>query len=191
MTSRMAFVIDLKRCIGCDTCAVACKMENTVPLGQFRLRVFDSSQNATVEKPRGRYPDLNLYWVPTMCQHCSDAPCVEVCPTRALWQRDSDGIIELDKDRCIGCQRCEEVCPYDALAFDEDSGTADKCSACDHRRDRGPDQPMCAMSCPTRAIHFGDLSDDSSKVRHLLSTRPHRVLNESSGARPNIYYLEP
>lgn len=190
MSKRYVFVIDLWRCIGCDTCVVGCKMENDVPLGQFRLKVFDSQHNLQLEKPVGSYPNLDMYWLPTMCQHCADAPCVQACPTRALWRRDEDGLVMLDKDKCIGCQRCGEECPYDALAFDAETGTADKCSACEHRLAE-QQAPMCQVVCPTRAIHFGDLDDPRSKVHELLATRETRVLAEGSGARPQIHYLSP
>lgn len=190
MSARYGFVIDLRRCIGCDTCVVGCKMENGVPLGQFRLKVYDSHRDPVFERPSGVYPDLEQHWLPSMCQHCAAAPCITACPTRALWRREADGVVMLDKDRCIGCQRCGEECPYDALAFDAELGTADKCSMCEHRI--GEDlQPMCALVCPTRAIHFGDLADPASKVRRLIDGRETRRLNEDCGAAPQIHYLAP
>lgn len=190
MSKQLAFVIDLRRCIGCDTCVVGCKMENSIEDGKFRLRVLDSRSDPVIEKPRGSYPNLAQYWVPTMCHHCVDAPCVQVCPTYTLWRRDEDGLVMLDHDRCIGCQRCAEVCPYDALSFDDEIGTADKCTGCAHRLDN-PAGPACAMVCPTRAISFGDIHDPGSEVSGLLASRDHQVLRESEGAKPQIYYLEP
>jgi Fe-S-cluster-containing dehydrogenase component len=96
----------------------------------------------------------------------------------------------LDVEKCVGCQRCAEACPYDALSFDEVHGTADKCTACAHRvaKDQAP---SCAMVCPTRAIHFGDIHDPTSKVAQILATREYKVLAEGRGAKPQIYYLEP
>jgi len=189
--SRMGFVIDLKRCIGCDTCAVGCKMENDVPPERFRLNVLDPHRDPQLERPLGVYPALSQFWLPTMCQHCSDAPCVAACPTRALWRDDDDGMVSLDKDRCVGCHRCEEACPYDALSFaDETTGTADKCSFCDHRLAEGQ-APMCQTVCPTRAITSGDLDDPASAAAQLVATRETWVLGESTGARPNIFYLKP
>lgn len=188
--SRLAFVIDLKRCIGCDTCVVGCKMENDVPPGRFRLRVFDSHRDPVLEKPLGVFPNLEQHWLPSMCQHCVAAPCVEACPTRALWQRENDGVVVLDKDRCIGCQRCGEECPYDAFSFDEDVGTADKCTMCDHRHESGG-QPMCAVVCPTRAIHFGDLDAPGSRVSQLIDSGDTRQLNADTGTGPRIWYLPP
>ena len=190
MTKQMAFVIDLKRCIGCDTCVIACKVENDVGTGRFRLKVLDSNRDPVFEKPQGVYPNLSQYWLPTMCQHCIEAPCVSACPTDTLWRREEDGLVMLDAQKCIGCQRCGEACPYDALSFDEKHGTADKCTACVHRVEND-NAPSCALVCPTRAIHFGDIHDPASKVAQLLAKREHKVLAESRGAKPQIYYLEP
>lgn len=190
MSKQYGFVIDLKRCIGCDTCAVGCKMENGVPLGQFRLKVYDSQGNFQLEKPTGTYPNLDMWWLPTMCHHCVEAPCVKACPTRALWRRTDDGMVLLDKDKCVGCQRCGEACPYDALAFDDRFGVADKCTMCEHRVAENL-APMCEVVCPTRAIHFGDVNDPDAEVHRLVASRETKVLAESSGARPQIYYLSP
>tara|TARA_R110002110_G_scaffold205066_1_gene416750 strand:- start:150678 stop:151265 length:588 start_codon:yes stop_codon:yes gene_type:complete len=189
---QLTFVIDLKRCIGCDTCVVGCKMEHATPAGEFRLKVFDSHGNFHVEKPEGQYPNLGMYWIPTMCHHCSDAPCVTACPTQALWNRDADGMVVLDTDKCVGCQRCGEECPYDALWFDPQTGKADKCNMCEHRLEENKG-PMCELVCPTRAIHFGDANDPDSNVSTLLRERESEVqrLQESAGAQPNIFYLAP
>jgi tetrathionate reductase subunit B len=189
MSQQLAFVIDLKRCIGCDTCVIGCKVEHDVPTGKFRIQVYDSNRNPIDERPQGIYPKLSQHWLPTMCHHCVDAPCVKACPTETLWRRE-DGLIKLDVDKCVGCRRCEEECPYDALSFDDESGAADKCNMCEHRIADGL-KPSCALVCPTRAIHQGDINDPTSTVARLLATREHKVLSESAGARPQIYYLEP
>ncbi|MET0985878.1 MAG: 4Fe-4S dicluster domain-containing protein [Steroidobacteraceae bacterium] len=187
---QLAFVIDLKRCIGCDTCIIGCKVENGVEPGRFRLKVLDSNRQPIHEKPQGVYPMLSQYWLPTMCHHCAEAPCISACPTNTLWRREEDGMVMLEADRCVGCLRCAEECPYDALSFDEQYGVADKCNMCEHRVERGA-APSCAAVCPTRAIHFGDINDPASKVAQLLATREHKVLAESTGAKPQIYYLAP
>lgn len=187
--SRLGFVIDMRRCIGCDTCAVACHVENQTAPGHARLKVYDSHRDPVLERPHGVFPELQQHWLPTMCQHCEDAPCVQACPTAALWGRD-DGLVLLDTDKCIGCQRCEEACPYDALTFNEYSGAADKCSACEHRLADGRG-PACEMVCPTRAIHFGDFDDPASPVALLVRRGDSRALNDSDGAKPKIRYLQP
>lgn len=187
---RYAFVVDLKRCIGCDTCAVACKMENNIPLGQFRLVVHEFKNNIPSNRATNQQDNPDQFWVPSMCHHCDNAPCIAVCPTEALYANASDGMVNLDTTKCIGCARCGEVCPYDAISYDPKIGTADKCTMCDHRVKEQLD-PMCVVVCPTRAIHFGDLNDRSSDVSNLVEKRPHKVLNESAGTQPKIFYLEP
>ncbi len=187
---KLGFVIDLLRCIGCDTCIVGCKMEHDTPEGQFRLQVLDSQENPDIERPTGVYPDLDMFWLPTMCHHCTDAPCVQACPTRALFRDEGDGLVLLDKDKCIGCQRCGEECPYDALSFDPQIGTADKCSACEHRLVDSLD-PVCVSVCPTRALHFGDLNDPDSDVSRYAAARDTQHLHEAAGANPQIIYTRP
>jgi DMSO reductase iron-sulfur subunit len=188
--SRLAFAIDLRRCIGCDTCIIACKVEHRLPPGAVRLKVLDAAGSADFERPQGHYPSLQQHWLPTMCHHCAEAPCVKACPANSLWRRESDGVVMLDADKCIGCQRCEEVCPYDALSFDAASGVADKCDMCADRLAEGQ-APSCVAVCPTRAIHQGDLDDPTSAVARLVAERAHQVLGPSTGAEPQIFYFEP
>ena len=115
------FLIDIFRCIGCDTCSVACKMENGLPVGENRLRILNPQQRTVFDKPLGSYPELKMEWWPVMCQHCEDAPCIDDCPTWAIHQRE-DGLVEIDPELCIGCQNCGAACPYDAISFDSALG---------------------------------------------------------------------
>ena len=99
-----AIVVDLDRCIGCHGCEIACKNENNIALGEYWNKVVERG-------PFGEYPDLEMYFLPTMCQQCQDAPCVNVCPTGASY-RDADGMVLVDKEKCIGCKYCMMACPY-------------------------------------------------------------------------------
>ncbi len=99
------FLIDNRKCIGCHACSTACKSENEVPLGVNRTWV------KYVEK--GEFPDTRRYFQVTRCNHCAHPPCVPICPTKAMYQRE-DGIVEFDSDICIGCKACMQACPYDA-----------------------------------------------------------------------------
>lgn len=182
-----AFVIDTFRCIGCNTCSVACKMENGLPVGQSRLRVLNPQQTTVFDKSEGYYPDLTLAWWPVMCQHCSEPPCVNDCPTHAIRQRD-DGLVEIDPVMCVGCQNCGELCPYGAITFDSDIGTADKCDMCDHRLEAGL-QPMCVEVCPTRALHFGNIVEPDIELRTLIESRSDGRLNEEAGTGPTTRFL--
>ena len=108
------FVIDNRLCIGCHACTVACKSEHDVPIGVNRTHV------KYIEK--GEFPKSTREFSVHRCNHCADAPCVEICPTTALYTR-ADGIVDFDNDRCIGCKSCMQACPYDALYIDPETNT--------------------------------------------------------------------
>ena len=153
------FVIDNRNCIGCHACTVACKAEHDVPIGVNRTWV------KYVEK--GQFPDTRRIFSVMRCNHCEHAPCVEICPTRALYTRP-DGIVDFNNDRCIGCKSCTQACPYDAIYIDPESHTAAKCNFCAHRIDVGL-EPACVNVCPTSAIVCGDLEQKGSKISNLIS----------------------
>ena len=156
--TRWAWVIDQTRCIGCHACTTACKSENDVPVGVFRTWV----KNVEV----GTFPEVRRHFAVLRCNHCEDAPCVEVCPVTAMYQRP-DGLVDFDHDACIGCKACMQACPYDAIYMDPDSNTAAKCNFCSHRVDEGL-LPACVVVCPEEALLFGDMEDPTSKVSRAL-----------------------
>jgi Fe-S-cluster-containing dehydrogenase component len=151
---RYGFVIDQNRCIGCHACTVACKEEHNVAVGVFRTWV------KYIEK--GSFPDVSRHFAVLRCNHCDNAPCVEICPTSALFRRP-DGIVDFDNMRCIGCKSCMQACPYDALYIDPKTSTAAKCNYCAHRVETGL-EPACVIVCPTQAIIAGDLDQPSSRI---------------------------
>jgi Fe-S-cluster-containing dehydrogenase component/formate-dependent nitrite reductase membrane component NrfD len=177
--TRYGFVIDQRRCIGCHACTLACKSENQVPVGVFRTWV------KYIEK--GEFPNTRRYFTVERCQHCEDAPCVEICPTRSLYKR-KDGIVDFDSDRCIGCKSCMQACPYDALYIDPRSHTAAKCHYCAHRTDRGL-LPACVVVCPTSAIIAGDLEDQTSQIAQTLGREQVQVRRPDQGTRPQVFYV--
>ncbi len=176
---RYGFVIDQRKCIGCHACTVACKEEHQVPLGAFRTWV------KYVE--RGSFPDTRRYFAVLRCNHCDDAPCVTICPTVALYRR-ADGIVDFDRDRCIGCKSCMQACPYDALYIDPVTQTAAKCNYCAHRVEVGL-APACVIVCPEQAIVAGDLDDARSPIARLVATEQVQVRKAEQGTRPKLYYL--
>jgi Fe-S-cluster-containing dehydrogenase component/formate-dependent nitrite reductase membrane component NrfD len=176
---RYGFVIDQTRCIGCHACTVACKEENQVPLGAFRTWV------KYVEK--GEFPHARRYFAVLRCNHCDDAPCVTICPTRALYRR-RDGIVDLDRDRCIGCKSCMQACPYDALYIDPGTLTAAKCHFCAHRVEVGL-EPACVIVCPERAILAGDLDDPASEVARVVARSQVLVRKPEQGTWPKLFYV--
>ncbi|HEY8695143.1 MAG TPA: 4Fe-4S dicluster domain-containing protein, partial [Chloroflexota bacterium] len=173
------FVIDQRKCIGCHACTVACKAENDVPVGVFRTWV------KYIEK--GEFPNTRRHFSVMRCNHCDNAPCVAICPTRALYTRD-DGIVDFDNRRCIGCKSCMVACPYDAIYIDPDEHTAAKCNYCAHRVDVGL-QPACVLVCPVQAIISGDLDDASSTISRLVAREPVQVRKPEQGTKPKLFYI--
>ena len=177
---RYSFVIDQSRCIGCHACSLACKSEHDVPLGSYRTWV------KYVEK--GAFPDVRRTFSVLRCNHCELAPCVEICPVTALYRRD-DGIVDFDRDVCIGCKGCMQACPYDALYIHPERGTAEKCNFCSHRIEIDL-EPPCATVCPTEAILVGDIDDASSRVAQVIATRKVSVRKPEKGTMPKVFYVD-
>ncbi len=173
------FVIDHDRCIGCHACTVACKAENAVPVGSFRTSV------KYVEE--GAFPDVKRHFLVQRCNHCTDAPCVTICPVNALEKRP-DGIVDVDRDACIGCRACMQACPYDALYMNSDLGAVEKCHFCAHRIERGL-EPSCVTVCPVGAIIAGDLDDSDARVSRLVREHDTLVRQPEQGTGPNVHYI--
>lgn len=217
---RWAFVVDLRRCIGCRACTVACKAEFNVPLGAFRTAVY--------EEIVGRYPKSEKLFLPRLCNHCEGnkedkvPPCVKECPEYpkdrrkfvtadgkkiryrggATYKRP-DGLILFDNQFCTGCGKCIEACLYGARSFDKllisgkDStkNAITKCSFCQHRIDNGV-TPACVNICPGRARFFGDLNDPASEVSKLakefglVDKRDKTTLLPGENTVPMCFYID-
>lgn len=175
------FLIDHRRCIGCHACTVACKAENDVPVGSFRTWVK--------YQEKGTFPAIKRHFAVLRCNHCTNAPCVTICPVNALSKR-KDGIVDLDRDACIGCRACMQGCPYDAIYLNEDSGAAEKCHFCAHRVEKGL-EPACVVVCPEGAIIAGDVHDKTSRIASMIDefqgATLQRRLEQKTG--PNVHYL--
>jgi len=154
--SQYAIITDLNRCVGCHACTVACKTVNDVPIGKYWNRIMRVGPNPKVGGS-GQFPDVEMYFITKQCQHCVDAPCVEVCPTGASY-KDENGIVHIDADACIGCQICMSACPYDIRYLDEDLGVVQKCTLCEEKVARG-ELPQCVTQCGGSARFFGDLDE--------------------------------
>jgi Fe-S-cluster-containing dehydrogenase component/formate-dependent nitrite reductase membrane component NrfD len=177
--SNYGFAIDLRKCIGCHACTIACKAEHQIPVGVNRCWV------KTVEK--GIFPDARRFFFPVLCNQCVDAPCVRICPTNALFKR-RDGIVDLNAMSCIGCRACMEACPYDQLFIDPNTRTAEKCNFCANRVENRL-EPACVSVCPTECRIFGDLDDPTSEVSRIVQMEAFTVRKPEKGTGPKVFYI--
>jgi phenylacetyl-CoA:acceptor oxidoreductase subunit 1 len=206
--ARYGMVIDLNRCYGCYACAMACKVANRTPPGVFWARVLRGEM--------GVFPNSVRQALPVLCNQCEEPDCMKVCPTGATYQTD-DGIVRVDKNKCIGCSYCVMGCPYGARYkvnewksyfpegipltpyeehtkqfFEQKSGfgVSTKCDFCIDRRAEGK-EPACVQACSANARVFGDLDDPESEISYLIKTKRGFVLRPEVGTEPKVYYLPP
>lgn len=179
--SRLGMLIDLRTCIGCHACSVACKAEFDVPLGVFRDTV------KYVEA--GSYPKATRHFVPVLCNHCEEAPCLAACPTAAI-ERLPDGQVVINKGDCNVNRFCMAACPYGAIYVDPEEQVAQKCTFCEHRTSAGL-QPACVQACPTHCRVFGDLDDPASVIAQKAAASPISVWKHEAGTKPRVLYVDP
>jgi len=198
-----AFIVDSKKCIGCGACVRACKLENKVPVGFFRTWVerdtITKDSRVTVDSPEGAlhgFQELEsvpvsdvakAFFVSKLCNHCSDPPCIPVCPIGATY-RTPDGVVLTDPNYCVGCGYCIKACPYGVRFKNPDTRTADKCTWCYHRITKGL-LPACVEACPTGARQFGDAAELDSDIAKVLNSERVDVLRKELGTKPKVYYV--
>lgn len=197
---RYGMVVDLRKCIGCQSCVVACKAEHNTPTGILQTNVL--------ERELGKFPNVVRVFLPVLCNHCEEPTCVEVCPSQATTKRE-DGVVMVDFQKCIGCGACVEHCPYHARVLVQDNRTlfpdgktafekpvhqkipgqvALKCDFCFFRVDKGK-QPACVEVCPTQARLFGDVADPKSTVSGLIQKYKAWVMLPDKNTKPQVYYI--
>ena len=199
--TQLALVIDLNVCVGCHACVTSCKQWNTSgtagymsderpfgrdPVGTFfnRVQTFEI----------GKFPNTETLHFPKSCLHCEDPPCVPVCPPGASNQRESDGIVLVDSEKCFGCNYCSWACPYGARELDEHQKIMKKCTLCvdriyDESLPENERKPACVMACPTEARLFGDVGDPDSEVSNLIRESGGYQLMPEWGTKPANHYL--
>jgi molybdopterin-containing oxidoreductase family iron-sulfur binding subunit len=185
VSKQYGMLIDMKRCIGCHACSIACKVENGTPLGVDWHRVMTIGGDH-LDTPSGVYPHLSMAYLPVPCMHCQNAPCQQVCPAAAISRR-ADGIVLIDSQKCIGCQYCVWACPYGVPQYNQASGTVEKCTFCAQRVDQGQ-QPFCVDACVYGARVFGDLNDPNSEVVRAIAERHGEPAMPEQGTKPSVYY---
>ncbi len=199
---RYGMVIDLKRCIGCYSCQIACKAENATPPEVLWSRVINYEW--------AKYPMARTLALPVLCMHCADAPCVKACPNGAT-TRSEQGIVTVDANKCMGCGSCIIACPYQARTLNKKTGgyfaqgltpyekvgyqrhavgAVGKCDFCQTRVAKGL-EPACVAGCMAKARYFGDLDDPASQVSQLIKSRRGFQLWPEFGTDPSVFYLPP
>jgi len=196
--------IEVEKCIGCNRCVEACKAENDVPQDPYYFRTWvekytvrssgetvveSISTGAAVDTEESDDRDvLRTFFVPKLCNQCANPPCVQVCPVGATFQT-ADGVVLVDKDRCIGCRYCIQACPYGARYLDPRTRTADKCTFCYHRITRNL-LPACVEVCPTQARIFGDLNSRASRLVRFQRMNKINVLKPDLNTEPKVRYAQ-
>jgi len=197
------FLVDTTKCIGCGGCMVACRSENDVPDGQFRTWVeryvyfrdgrVEVDMNAKAPFSFDKAPNIDpalvekSFFVPKLCNHCVNTPCIQVCPVGASFMT-SEGVVLIDPQQCIGCAYCVQACPFGTRFINKRTQVADKCTWCYHRIKKG-DKPACAERCPTGTRLFGDINDPDSDISKALADNRIDVLKSYLGTRPRTRYI--
>jgi len=179
--ARYAMVTDLRKCVACQACTVACSAEWAVPAGFARTHVRTTPL-------AGIFPHLTSSPHVAQCNQCDRPPCIEPCPSGATYQ-DVAGIVRVDGDVCIGCGFCVDACPYEARFINPRTKKVDKCDFCRPRIERG-EEPACVATCTAHAKYFGDLEDRDSEVSRLVVRDGARRMEPRTVAvGPNVFYL--
>ncbi len=196
------YLIDLRKCIGCGSCVRACSAENDVPDGYFRTWVERYHISRTAEEPIIDSPNGGMdgfaplvtgmditksFFFPKLCCHCTNTPCVQLCPVGASY-RTLDGVVLVDEKRCIGCGYCVQACPYGSRFIHPVKHVASKCSLCYHRITRGLKQ-ACIQACPVGARRLGDRKQVDDEVAMIIATERVQILQPELLTKPNCFYL--
>lgn len=202
-TVLFGYLVDTTKCIGCGGCMLACKDENEVPDGQFRTWVeryvyYKDGRVQVDMNTKGSFSFSELppidtaqvdkaFFVPKLCNHCTDTPCIQVCPVGASFMT-KEGVVLIDPEQCIGCAYCVQACPFGTRFINKRTNTADKCTWCYHRITKG-EKPACVERCPTGTRTFGDINDPDSDISKALAANRIDVLKSYLGTRPKTRYI--
>jgi complex iron-sulfur molybdoenzyme family reductase subunit beta len=252
-TRQLAMVMDLNKCIGCQTCTVACKTQWTnrngregmywnnvetkpgmgfpkkweelgggfdeagnlkegvvpsrygdygVPWDYNGAEIMKGAEFKAQTEPRvgpnwdedvgaGEFPNSHFFYLPRICNHCSNPSCLAACPREAIFKRDQDGIVLVDLNRCEGNRMCIAACPYKKIYFNPKLSKSEKCIFCFPRIEQGL-PPACADQCVGRIRFVGYLDDVDSQVYKLVHTYKVALpLHAEYGTQPNVYYVPP
>ncbi|MDF2627590.1 MAG: 4Fe-4S ferredoxin [Symbiobacteriaceae bacterium] len=185
MGQQLGFYLNQQFCMGCKTCAVACKDKNDMEIGVNLRRLTEVSGGGFAKVGDTYVPEVFAYWIGVSCNHCDHPKCVENCPTGAMHKNPEDGVVSVDQTKCIGCRYCTWSCPYGAPQYSEQRGKTQKCDMCADYRAQGKD-PACVTSCPMRAIEWGPI--DELKKKHPDAVVAVHGLPDPLMTSPNTIY---
>ena len=171
--TQLGFYFDAEKCNGCKTCTVACKDAHNLPVGLNFRKVLEYTGGAwRQDRATGAWhQNVFAYNVSVSCNHCADPACTKVCPTHAHHKRAEDGLVVIDREKCIGCGMCATACPYGAPQLDKAARKMVKCDGCADRLALGA-QPICVEACTQRALEFGDIAALRKKYGENASIAP-------------------
>lgn len=179
---RLGFYFDQTLCTGCKACQIACKDKHDTPIGVDWRRVVEYSGGGWQRNSDDTFTNsVFTYYTSMACNHCQDAPCIDVCPTTAMTRRE-DGTVYVDQDKCVGCEYCSWVCPYGAPQINKETGRMSKCDLCYDYRQEGR-IPACVEACPSRALDWGPLEELQQQYTGVTDIAP---LAEGSITNPNL-----
>jgi len=255
---QLAWVFDLNKCIGCQTCSVACKVlwnegeagaehqwwmtvntqpgkgtpkdwetmgggwkDGDVQLGKIPTKDefgggWDYNYDEVLHGGKGRevhlqkiagskdwgpnwdedegggvWPNAYFFYLPRLCNHCTDAPCVSSCPESALFKDEEFGLVLRNEDKCQGNQKCAAACPYKKIYFNEVRGVSQHCIGCFPRIEKDV-APACVRQCPGRAVFVGFIDDETSLVSKFVNDwKVALPLHAEYGTKPNVFYVPP
>lgn len=155
---QLGFYLDTDRCVGCETCVVACKnWNNLTPKATATPGTAGPKFRRVMSIESGTYPNVDIVKVSLGCAHCGKPACAAVCPAGAISKRAEDGVVVVDQNKCIGCRYCFFACPFGVPQYGAE-GTMQKCNLCLERLAMGKD-PACVASCPAKAVFAGPLEE--------------------------------
>jgi anaerobic dimethyl sulfoxide reductase subunit B (iron-sulfur subunit) len=192
MAKQLGFYINSSICTKCKACQIACKDKNDLPIGVLWRRVYQyGGGNWTPSNDVLAPNNLFAYSMSISCNHCENPACMKACPTTAI-SKDENGIVTIDKEKCVGCRYCEWACPYGAPQFNEEQGVMTKCNFCEDLLAQDQ-QPVCVSACAMRALEFGEIDELRAKYGSEVEieplptsdiTHPNLVINPNRNAQP-------
>jgi formate dehydrogenase iron-sulfur subunit len=177
-------LIDLTRCAGCNSCALACKAVNDLPNADEEPPGLSSEAYTFVDTRRVTMADgqTETRTVKRQCMHCLDAACVSACPAAAMYKSE-EGPVIYRAERCLGCRYCQMACPFEVPSFEWENGITpviSKCWMCYARLQEG-EKPACAEACPTGALRFGRRDELLAQAHAQIDCNCNRYVNHIFG----------